>query len=92
MLKNPMHPGSVLRELYLLPLEMSAIDLARELKLPRTRIERLVKGTSGISVDTAMRLARYFSTTSQYWLNIQANYDLAHETVDVSKIKPLELV
>lgn len=87
-----MHPGKVLKELYLLPLEMSAIDLARALHLPRTRIERLIKGTSGVTTDTAFRLARYFSTTPQYWLNMQNNYDVANELLDVSGIKPLELV
>lgn len=92
MLENPMHPGEVLKELYLIPLAMSSIDLARALNLPRTRIERLVKGTTGVTTDTAVRLARYFSTTPQYWINMQANFDLANDSVDVSDIKPLEMV
>ena len=91
MLDNPLHPGAVLTELYLKPLDMSAIALARELKLPRTRIERLIKGTTGITTDTALRLARYFSTTPHYWLNMQTNYDLAHGTIDVSDIRPIEM-
>jgi len=91
MLKDPMHPGEVLKELYLAPLGMSAIKLANRLGLPRTRIERLVKGTTGITTDTALRLAHFFGTTPQYWLNMQTNFDLsaAVDTVDVSDIEPL---
>ena len=91
MLTNPMHPGEVLKELYLDPLDMSPMGLARELKLPRTRIERLVKGTTGITTDTAMRLAKFFSTTPQYWVNMQANYDLANAKTDLAGIVPLRM-
>ena len=91
-LRTPSHPGTVLQELYLLPLTMSAMTLARRLQIPRTRIERLVKGQTAITVDTAMRLARFFSTTPEYWMNLQRAWDLARarETIDVSGIKPLE--
>jgi len=92
LLTNPSHPGEVLAELYLEPLGMSAITLASRLDVPRTRIERLVKGQTAITVDTAMRLARLFSTTPEYWMNLQRAWDLARarETIDVSGIKPLE--
>ena len=91
ILKNPMHPGEVLKELYLDPLDMGAIALARRLGVPRTRIERLIKGTTGMTPDTAIRLARVFNTTPAYWMNLQINYDMAiaEKAVDVSKIKPL---
>ncbi len=91
ILKNPMHPGEVLKELYLDPLDMGAIALARRLGVPRTRIERLIKGTTGMTPDTAIRLARVFNTTPAYWMNLQTNYDMAiaEKAVDVSKIKPL---
>ena len=91
ILKNPMHPGEVLKELYLDPLDMGAIALARRLGVPRTRIERLMKGTTGMTPDTAIRLARVFNTTPAYWMNLQTNYDMAiaEKAVDVSKIKPL---
>lgn len=91
MLKDPMHPGEVLKELYLDPLDMGAIALARRLGVPRTRIERLVKGTTGMTPDTAIRLARVFNTTPTYWMNLQTNYDmvLAERSVDISRIKPL---
>ena len=92
LMTNPSHPGEVLAELYLVPLDMSAITLAAHLNVPRTRIERLVKGETAITVDTAMRLARFFSTTPEYWMNLQRAWDLARarETIDVSGNKPLE--
>jgi addiction module HigA family antidote len=76
LLQNPVHPGEVLQELYLVPLEMSAIDLAKRIGVPRTRVERLVKGTTGVTPDTALRFARVFNTSAEYWLNLQAQHDL----------------
>ena len=90
-LKNPSHPGEVLSELYLQPLGMSALALARRLNVPRGRIERLVKGETSLSVDTAMRLSRFFGTTPEFWMNLQRAYDLARAraSVDLSGITPL---
>ena len=92
LITNPSHPGKVLRELYLLPLGMSAPALARHLQVPRTRIERQVKCETALTADTAMRLATYFGTTPEYWMNLQRAWDLARarETVDVSGIVPLQ--
>ena len=92
ILKNPSHPGEVLKELYLDPLEMSSIALAKRLNVPRTRVERLVKGETSLSADTAMRLATFFGNTPEFWMNLQRAYDLAkaRESVDVSDIVPLE--
>lgn len=91
LLKEPMHPGEVLKELYLDPLDMGAITVARRLDVPRTRIERLVKGVTSVTPDTALRLARAFNTTPTYWMNMQTNYDMsvASKVVDVSGIEPL---
>jgi addiction module HigA family antidote len=89
LLKDPSHPGEVLQELYLEPLGMSPIALARRLNVPRTRIERLVKGTTAMTPDTAFRLAHFFGTTPQYWLNMQINFDVAHTNVDMTGIEPL---
>lgn len=91
LLEAPMRPGEVLQELYLAPLGMGAIALARRLGVPRTRIERLVKGTTRMTPDTALRLARAFNTSPAYWLNMQTNYDMAIASgqVDVSGIEPL---
>jgi addiction module HigA family antidote len=75
----PIHPGEILREEFLAPLELSAGALARALGVPRTRIERIVKEQMGISVDTALRLAKYFDTTPNVWLNLQTTYELAVE-------------
>ena len=71
LLVNPSHPGEVLEELYLVPLGLSAIALAKRIHVPRTRIERLVKGDTALSADTAMRLAKLFGTTPEYWMNLQ---------------------
>ena len=92
LMKNPSHPGEVLAELYLKPLGMTAIALAKRVNVPRTRIERLVKGETSLTVDTAMRLARFFGNTPEFWMNLQRAYDLgrARETIDVTDITPLE--
>ncbi|SHI50398.1 plasmid maintenance system antidote protein, XRE family [Aureimonas altamirensis DSM 21988] len=91
MLKNPVHPGEVLDELFLAPLEMSAGALAKRLDVPRTRIERLVKGDTTLSVDTAIRLSKFFGNTPEFWLNLQRAHALAQarDEVDVSHIEPL---
>ena len=73
------HPGEILKELYLDPLEMSAGALAMKLNVPRTRIERIVTGRTGVTPDTALRLARFFDTTPQFWMNLQVSYDLKIE-------------
>ena len=91
-MKHPPHPGEVLVELYLDPLDMSAITLAKRLDVPRTRIERLVRGETALSADTAMRLAKFFGNTAEFWMNLQRAYDLARarKTVDLSNIEPLQ--
>jgi len=91
LLTQPLHPGEVLSELYLEPLGMKAPVLAKHLLVPRTRIERLVKGETALTADTAMRLSAFFQTTPEYWMNLQRAWDLARarETVDVSGIQPL---
>lgn len=92
MMKNPVHPGEVLSELFLEPLEMSAGALAKRLDVPRTRIERLVKGETAMTADTALRLSTFFGNTPEFWLNLQRAFDLAQasKVVDVSHIQPLE--
>ena len=79
MLKNgmrPVHPGEILREDYLTPLNMSANALAKALHVPAPRINEIVRERRGITADTAMRLARYFGGDARSWLNLQAAYDL----------------
>lgn len=79
---RPVHPGEFLREEYLVPLAMSSGDLAKALHVPRTRIERIVKQETGITPDTALRLARFFETTPEFWMNFQVAYELRAESVN----------
>jgi addiction module HigA family antidote len=72
----PIHPGETLREDFMRPLGLSANRLALELHVPVTRVNDIVRGRRSITADTALRLGRYFGTTSQFWMNLQANYDL----------------
>jgi addiction module HigA family antidote len=79
MTKNamrPIHPGEVLREEFLGPLSLSAHALAQALRVPATRINDVVNERRGITADTALRLARYFGTTAEFWLNLQSAFDL----------------
>lgn len=73
---RPVHPGEILREDYLRPLKMSANALAKALKVPAPRINDVVRERRGITADTALRLARYFDSTPQFWLNLQTAYEL----------------
>jgi addiction module HigA family antidote len=72
----PIHPGEILREEFMVPLGISINQLARDLRVPLNRISEIVNRKRGISADTAVRLARYFRTTPQFWLNLQTAYDL----------------
>jgi antitoxin HigA-1 len=79
MFKNgmrPIHPGEILREDFLTPLEMSVNALAKALHVPAPRINDIVLERRGVTADTAMRLARYFNTTPQFWMALQMEYDL----------------
>ncbi|OQM76769.1 HigA family addiction module antitoxin [Manganibacter manganicus] len=73
------HPGEILREEYLVPLKLKPYTLAKYLHVPRTRIERLVAEHTPVTPDTALRLAKFFDTTPQFWMNMQTAYDLATE-------------
>jgi len=73
---RPIHPGEILREEFLVPLGMSSHALALELKVPSPRINDIVRERRSITPDTALRLARYFGTTPQFWLNLQTSHDL----------------
>lgn len=73
---KPMHPGEVLREEFLVPLGLSPGALAKACGLPRTRIERIANEQTGITADTALRLAKALGTTAQLWLNLQNDFDL----------------
>lgn len=72
----PIHPGEILQEEVLEPMKLSANALARELRVPVTRISEILHGRRGITADTALRLARFLGTTPQFWLSLQTAYDL----------------
>ena len=72
----PPHPGETIREDYLIPLNMSVNQLAKALGIGAARVNEIVRGERGITADTALRLARYFDTSAEFWLNLQTLYDL----------------
>jgi addiction module HigA family antidote len=92
----PVHPGEILREEFLEPLGMSAYALAIACHVPRTRIERLIREETPVTPDTALRLARYFGTTPEFWLGIQTRFDLekANQILrpEIEAIRPRETV
>jgi addiction module HigA family antidote len=72
----PVHPGEILRDDFLEPMKISVYTLAQVIKVPRSRVNDIVLGRRGITTDTALRLARYFGTSPEFWVNLQAHYDL----------------
>lgn len=91
-LKN-IHPGEILLEEFMLPFQVSAYRLAKEIFIPQTRISEIVKGRRRITADTAIRLAKYFGTSAKFWLSLQDDYDLEEERKilesKLEAIKPL---
>ncbi|MFZ1962763.1 MAG: HigA family addiction module antitoxin [Roseiarcus sp.] len=90
----PMHPGEVLREEFLVPLGLSALAVARACGVSGARIERLSREEIGVSGDTAVRLAAFFGTTQEFWMNLQGQYQLetarSEIGAEVRKIKRYE--
>jgi addiction module HigA family antidote len=74
--RPPIHPGEILAEEFLLPLAVSQYRLAQDISVPPRRINEIVHGKRAISADTALRLARFFGTSEQFWLNLQVRFDL----------------
>jgi addiction module HigA family antidote len=90
---KPVHPGEILKEEFLIPLELSARQFASALHVPPNRITRLIKGEVNVTADTALRLARALRTTPDFWLNLQNAYDLqiVEDTGDYDDIRPVQL-
>jgi len=84
---RPIHPGEIIKEEYLEPLSMSVSALAVALRVPASRINDVVRQKRGVSLDTALRLARYFNTTAQFWMNLQISYDLKIARQTMTKIE-----
>src|SRR5687768_1109893 len=72
----PVHPGAILRDEFLTPMGISVYELAKAIKVPRSRANDIVLGRRAITTDTAMRLARYFGTSPEFWINLQSRHDL----------------
>ena len=91
-LSRPIHPGEILREEFMLPLQIKPYSLAKAVYIPRTRIERLVREETSVTADTALRLGRYFSTSAEFWMNLQRSFDLKIEMglkkTDIDLIEP----
>lgn len=73
------HPGEVLKEEFLVPMNISAYRLAKEINIPQTRISEIIHGKRSITADTAIRFSKFFGTTAEFWLNLQNLYDLEEE-------------
>jgi antitoxin HigA-1 len=76
---EPIHPGEILSEEFLRPLNVSQYKLAKDINVPARRINEIVHGKRSITADTALRLSRYFGLSERFWLNLQARYDLETE-------------
>jgi addiction module HigA family antidote len=89
-LKN-IHPGEILQEEFLIPLEISAYRLSKDLKIPQTRISEILKGNRRITADTALRLSLFFGNSAKFWLGLQDDYDIEEgmetKNVELKSIK-----
>ena len=86
----PPHPGEILSEEFLIPMEITQYRLAKEIQTTKSQISKLVRGSMGISADMALRLSAFFGNSAEFWLGIQEEYDLwnARQTTDLSSISP----
>ncbi len=79
-LKN-IHPGEILQEEFLVPLEITAYRLSKDIGIPQTRVSEIVKGNRRITADTALRLAKYFGNSAKFWLGLQDDFDIEEERI-----------
>ncbi|MES2005187.1 MAG: HigA family addiction module antitoxin [Bacteroidota bacterium] len=88
----PVHPGEILKDMYLGPLGLNVTELANRLNVTRKTLSQLINGHSGISAEMALRLSRAFTTTPELWLNMQGSYDLwkAAGKIKVTHIRPFK--
>ena len=89
-LKN-IHPGEILSEEFLIPLDISAYRLSKEISIPQTRISEIVKGNRRITADTALRFSKFFGNSAKFWLGLQDDFDIEdeqrHKQKDLNSIK-----
>ena len=89
----PLHPGEMLREEFLEPMGLTPYAVAKACGVPRTRIERIVREELGVSADTALRLAKFFGMSVEFWVNLQAQYDVETAKNKIAKeLKAIEPV
>jgi addiction module HigA family antidote len=88
----PEHPGEILLEEFLRPLHMSQVAFAKHLAIPLQRVNEIVNGKRGITPETAWKFGKAFGTTPEFWMNLQASYDLAMARESASGVKPLRKV
>jgi len=87
------HPGEVLMEEFLLPMQISAYRLSKDLDIPQTRISQILKGKRRITADTALRLSSYFGNSAKFWLGLQNDYDIEEEQlINEGAFKRIQLV
>lgn len=90
-LKN-IHPGEVLVEEFLIPLQISAYRLAKDVEIPQTRVSEIIKGNRRITADTALRFSKYFGNSAKFWLGIQDDFDIEAElSIKGSSIKAIKI-
>ncbi|WP_341226102.1 HigA family addiction module antitoxin [uncultured Arcticibacterium sp.] len=91
---NNIHPGEILKEEFLIPLEISAYRLSKETFIPQTRISEIIKGNRRITADSALRFSKFFGTSAKFWLGLQDDYDLEEEesrkSKEIESIKTIE--
>ena len=85
-LKN-IHPGEVLQEEFLLPMNISAYRLSKDIGIPQTRVSEIIKGNRRISADTAIRLSNYFGNSAKFWLGLQNDYDIEEDRKKAERIR-----
>lgn len=85
------HPGEILLEEFVIPFNISAYKLSKDIEIPQTRTSEIIKGKRRISADTALRLSKYFGNSAKFWLGLQNDYDLEEEIIkkkeELNKIK-----
>lgn len=91
---SPIHPGEILREDFLIPMNISAYRLAKDTFIDQTRISEIIKGKRSVTIDTALRFSEYFGTSAEFWVNIQTQYDMEIKRNllqdELKKIRPVK--
>lgn len=89
---QPIHPGEILLEEFLHPMEISQYRLAKNISVPQRRISEIVQGKRSITADTALRFGKYFGMEAQFWLNLQSRYDLQKTEAELNKRLDKEII